>query len=339
MSALSVIFGLEGPELSAGEKRFFRDSDPWAFILFARNVETPAQLVRLTADLRECVGRECLVFIDQEGGRVQRLRPPHWNNYPALSTYAFLYSEDRSLAKRLAFLHHRLIADDLRHIGVTASCAPVLDIPVPNADAIISDRALGLAPPQVIDLAHACMAGLMQGGVAPVVKHIPGHGRATVDSHKDLPVVREDTDTLNNSDFAPFQALNDAPMAMTAHIVFSDVDDSLPITLSRHALQTVIRDQIGYDGLLMTDDLDMKALSGTTAEKTRKALDAGCDVILHCSGNLPAMVEIANEAKTLSGESARRADIAQYCAEYITAFDRESAWQEFTQGLNLSIQA
>lgn len=329
MSDLAVILGLEGPKLLDTERAFFRDINPWGFILFARNIETPQQVMQLTASIFECVGRECLIFIDQEGGRVQRLRPPHWPDYPSGARLASGYDVSRTNRRRAVYLHHRLIADDLRTIGINANCAPVLDIPQPGADAIISDRAFGENVHQIIDLADAAMTGLMEGGVAPVIKHIPGHGRALVDSHLALPKVDTNLEILRETDFAPFKALAMAPMAMTAHIVYEAVDKSAPLTLSACAIKSIIRDHIGYDGLLMSDDLDMKALTGTLKEKTAGALKAGCDIALHCSGDMKAMVQVAKGAKRLSGKAKERADIAVLCAKMIEAFDRKAAQDEF----------
>lgn len=329
MRQLAVIFGLSGPRLTAAEKAFFRDANPWGFILFARNVETPDQVRALTDSLRDTVGRDVMIFIDQEGGRVQRLRAPHWFDYPSLGSIAESYKVNKSRTRRAVFLHHRLIAADLRDIGINANCAPVLDIPVKGADPIISDRALGKNAAQVIDLGQAALAGLMTGGVAPVVKHIPGHGRATVDSHLALPKIHNWLPGLVGSDFLPFKTLNDAPMAMTAHIVVESLDRTTPVTISPAAIK-FIRTRMGYDGLLMTDDLDMKALSGSLSGLTRAALTAGCDIALQCSGKLPAMVEVAKGSRYLDGEPRRRADIAQLCAEEPRDFDYESAQFEYT---------
>lgn len=328
MSELAVIFGLEGPRLTAGEKAFFRDANPWAFILFGRNIETPDQVKRLTDEIKACTAHDPLIFVDQEGGRVQRFRPPHWPDYPSGADLSVGYEAHRPSRRRAVYLHHRLIADDLRAIGLNANCAPVLDIPLPEANAIISDRAFGTIADQVIDLTHAAMSGMMNGGIAPVIKHIPGHGRAMVDSHLALPRVGESLEFLGQSDFRPFQALRDAPMAMTAHIVYEAVDSNLPLTLSSEAIETVVRDGIGFDGLLMSDDLDMKALSGTLLQKTRGALAAGCDIALHCSGNMPDMVKVAKGAHRLSGKAKYRADMARLCAVDIDPFDRKAAWDE-----------
>lgn len=329
MKQMAVIFGLKGTRLTAAEKTFFRDVNPWGFILFARNIETPKQVKALTNSLKECVGRDCMIFIDQEGGRVQRLRPPHWHDYPSLSHIASSYDRDPAGVRRALFLHHRLIAADLRALGINANCAPVVDIPVEGADPIISDRALGINADQVIDLAQPSIAGLMTGGVAPVIKHIPGHGRAKVDSHLSLPRIPNWLWVLGGTDFHPFKALNQAPMAMTAHVVLESIDQIRPVTLSKKAIDIVIRKQIGFDGLLMSDDLDMKALSGDLTDLTRQALAAGCDIALQCSGEFLSMVKVAKGATYLTGKSFERAEIARLCAQDPRGFDYESAMDEY----------
>lgn len=329
MSApLSCIIGLSGQQLLKPESVFLRDANPWGVILFGRNVEDPDQLRKLTRDIREAMGRNTLIFIDQEGGRVQRLRAPHWRAFPSGDDYARIYRRDREDGLRACYLGHRLIADDLRSVGITSDCAPVLDLPQPGSDPIISDRALGNTVENIVDMAHAAMAGLMSGGVAPVVKHIPGHGRATVDSHKALPKIESDRATLEASDFLPFRKLHDAPMAMTAHAVYSHNSRSA-ITISRKSLTELIRAAIGFDGLLMTDDLDMKALTGDLTKKTERALRAGCDIALQCSGRLADSVKVAKGARVLSGRAFERAMIADNCADHITTFDRDAAEAEF----------
>ena len=324
----AVIFGCNGPKLLPAEKAFFRDSDPWAFILFGRNVETPDQIRRLTDDLRNAVGRDALVFIDQEGGRVQRLRAPHWRTCPPAQDFGALYKDDAAKAKRAVWLNHRLVADELRSVGVTANCAPVLDMPSPGADPIISDRAFASEAGPVIDMAHAAMAGLMSGGVAPVIKHIPGHGRADVDSHKALPVIKAEEHDLEASDYVPFRAFKDAPMAMTAHVVVTHADADTPVTLSAKAMRDLVRGNLGYEGLVMTDDLDMKALSGDLEDLTRRALSAGCDVGLHCNGKMRSMVKVAKGADMLDGESLYRAYMADHCAGAPDEFDAQNALVE-----------
>ncbi len=328
MSELAVILGLSGPKLTAAERAFFRDANPWGVILFSRNVENPEQVKRLTSDIRETLGRNCLIFVDQEGGRVQRLKAPHWRPYPAGAVFQTLYAQNPAWGQRAAYLSYRLIADDLRQVGITADCAPVLDIPQENADPIISDRAFGTQPVQVIDIAHAVMAGLMNGGVAPVIKHIPGHGRAEVDSHKALPRIKVSRQTLEQTDFIPFRALHDAPMAMTAHAVY-ECNSRSAVTVSKKSFTELIRAAIGFNGLVMSDDLDMKALKGGLTRKTERALAAGCDIALQCSGNLHDMVLVAKGAKILTGRAKHRAMVADYCAEHVDAFDRKSAEAEF----------
>ncbi|WP_051279083.1 beta-N-acetylhexosaminidase [Hellea balneolensis] len=334
MSALAVILGLSGPKLTAAERVFFRDANPWGFILFSRNVETPEQVYRLTEELREAVGRNCLIFIDQEGGRVQRLRPPHWRSFPPGAAFQYLYSMEEPLGKRAAYLSYRLIADDLRNVGITADCAPVLDLPQKSADPIISDRAFGNKTAPIIDIANAAMAGLMCGGVAPVIKHIPGHGRATVDSHKELPKIKTSRQTLERTDFIPFRALSDAPMAMTAHAVY-ECSSRSAVTVSKKSMTELVRAAIGFNGLVMSDDLDMKALKGGLKRKTERALAAGCDIALQCSGKLPDMVNVAKGAKLLDGRAEGRALIAEHCADHIKPFDRASVEREFDELISL----
>lgn len=342
MRELATIFGLSASRLTSGEAAFFRDVNPWGFILFSRNVESPDQLRRLCADIRSSVGRDALIFIDQEGGRVRRLRPPHWPEYPSVQKLADIYEINRDDGLRACYLHHRLMAHDLHALGITADCAPVLDLPIKGADPIISDRALGRDTNSITAMAHAAMAGLMKGGIAPVIKHIPGHGRAMVDSHKDLPKIHTARMQLRTSDFLTFEALNDAPMAMTAHAVFSCIDSKKPVTTSKKALTKLIREDIGFDGLLMSDDLDMRALhtgkmDGNLEGLTRQSLAAGCDVALQCSGQMPDMVKVAKGAKKLSGKAAERAFIAQNCAVKVKRFDAARARQEYEALLSLPL--
>ena len=330
MNISAAIFGCSGPELLASEAVFFRDCNPWGFILFGRNIETPAQVRQLCADLREAVGRDALIFVDQEGGRVQRLAPPHWRKAPYACDFGELYRINKDDALRAIWLNFRLIAEELRTVGITANCAPVLDLPIVGADPIISDRAFSRTPLKMIDMAHACIAGHTAGGITPVIKHIPGHGRAKVDSHKALPIITQTLGELNASDFIPFKALSDAPLAMTAHIVLSKIDADLPVTISKKAMSDVVRGAIGYDGLVMSDDLDMKALKGNLTDLTQKTLAAGCDIALQCSGHLPAMVNVAKGLQPLSGDSLRRAQIADIMSEMYEPFDAISGLEEYT---------
>jgi len=303
----ACIFGCSGLELTAEEAAFFRAVKPWGFILFKRNVETPAQVTALTAALRETVDRpDAPVLIDQEGGRVQRLGPPHWPKYPTGRAYAEIAANDPLAGREMARLGARLIAEDLRKLGINVDCAPVLDVPVRGAHDIIGDRAYGDTVERIAVLGRAFAEGLTAGGVLPVIKHIPGHGRATADSHLDLPVVDTPRDALE-TDFRPFRMLSDMPMAMTAHVVYSAIDAKRPATTSPAALK-LIREDLGFSGLIMSDDLSMKALRGDFAGRARRALSAGCDVVLHCNGHMDEMTAVAEGVKTLKGSAARRAD-------------------------------
>jgi beta-N-acetylhexosaminidase len=305
----AVIFGCAGPSLSASEREFFRDADPLGFILFQRNCETPEQVRTLVAALRDSIGRaDALILIDQEGGRVQRLKPPHWRAYPAPARLAALGG---ARAREAVWLGARLIADDLARLGITVDCLPVLDIPATGADPVIGDRAYGDKPDSVAALGRAACEGLLDGGVLPVIKHVPGHGRATVDSHLALPRVEAPRALLQATDFAPFRALADMPLAMTAHIVYTALDAERPATLSRRVIDEVIRGEIGLDGLLLSDDLSMRALGGSFAQRTMGALDAGCDVVLHCNGDRAEMTEIAEAARPLSAAGRARLERAQ----------------------------
>ena len=302
----ALILGCSGPALTPDEAAFFRDAAPWGFIVFRRNVESPDQLRRLTAALRETVGRaDAPVLIDQEGGRVQRMGPPHWPKYPAGRRYGGL--DDGLAAARLGA---RLMAHDLTDVGVNVDCAPVLDVPVAGSHDIIGDRAYADEPAEVAAFGRAVAEGLMAGGVLPVMKHVPGHGRAGVDSHLSLPVVTATRAELEARDFAPFRALADLPMAMTAHVVFTALDPSRPATTSPEVIASVIRGAIGFDGLLMSDDLSMQALSGTLRERAAAALGAGCDVALHCNGAMAEMRGVAEAAPELAGPALRRAEAA-----------------------------
>lgn len=296
MSAQAAIFGCEGLRLTAREAAFFREADPWGFIVFARNIDDPAQLSALTASLRDCVGRAAPVLVDQEGGRVARLRPPHWRAFPPAIA---------DPTEEAVELRHRLIAHDLSRVGLDVSCAPLLDLPQPGAHKIIGDRALAADPAEIARRGHAVRRGLEAGGVLPVIKHLPGHGRATADSHEALPRIAAGRDELE-ADFAPFRAHADAPMGMTGHLVFEAIDPEAPSTLSP-AVISAIREEIGFDGLLMTDDISMGALSGDVATLSARALAAGCDVVLHCNGRMDEMEAVAGAAGALSGAALARA--------------------------------
>jgi beta-N-acetylhexosaminidase len=310
MTARAFITGVSGPALTADERGFLRSADPWGLILFARNVKNPEQVRRLVADYREAAGRNAPVLVDQEGGRVQRLGPPHWPSYPAGATYGRLYDRDRETGLAAARLGARLIAADLTALGIDVDCLPVADLPVAGADAVIGDRAYGETPEKVSAIAAAIAEGLQQGGVLPVLKHVPGHGRATADSHARLPVVDADRATLEATDFAAFRPLADLPLAMTAHVVFTAIDPVAPATTSATMVRQVIRGVIGFEGLLMSDDISMGALSGSLGERSRAAIAAGCDVVLHCNGHIDEMEQVAADVPRLAGKAMQRAEAA-----------------------------
>jgi beta-N-acetylhexosaminidase len=301
---LAVVLGCSGERLTASERDFFGAADPVGFILFRRNCSSPDQVRDLVDSLRGCIGRDdAPVLIDQEGGRVARLRPPHWRRYPSAARLGTLPDPSAATAARLGA---RLIADDLARLGITVDCLPVLDIPAVGADPVIGDRAYGSDPQRVVHLAGAVCAGLLEGAILPIVKHMPGHGRARVDSHYACPVVETRYEELTRTDFAPFRALATMPWAMTAHIVYSAVDPTAPATLSSCVVAEVIRGEIGFDGVLVSDDLSMRALGGGLGERTRQALAAGCDLALHCNGDLGEMEEVVAAARSISPLSAAR---------------------------------
>lgn len=310
MPVRAAIYGCAGQTLSDAERRFFREVEPWGFILFARNISTPDQVKRLTGELCEVAGRVVPVLIDQEGGRVARLRPPHWRAYPAGRRYGELYQRVPNLGLEAARIGGRLIASELNALGINVDCLPVLDVPVASAHDVIGDRAYGDTPDVVASLGRAAAEGLIAGGVLPVIKHIPGHGRAGADSHLDLPVVDASWDELDAVDFAPFRALSDMPLAMTAHVVYAAVDAKRPATTSEIVIERVIRGAIGFDGLLMSDDLSMEALSGTLTQRARQSLAAGCDVVLHCNGKMDEMKAVLAGTRALEARAAQRAAAA-----------------------------
>ncbi|MGM0560819.1 MAG: beta-N-acetylhexosaminidase [Pseudomonadota bacterium] len=293
----AVIFGCEGTRLSDEERRFFQQADPLGFILFARNIESPDQVRGLVADLRATIGRRnAPVLIDQEGGRVQRLKPPQWRKLPPAEPFGQLWEQAPEKAGRAAWLHGYTIARELAELGISVDCLPCLDLRFPGAHDIIGDRSFGADTDQISQLGEAVSRGLMAGGVLPVAKHIPGHGRALVDSHEKLPRVTATLEQLVASDFQPFRNLAWLPWAMTAHVVYQAVDDVNPATTSPRIIQEIIRENIGFDGLLLSDDISMKALEGNFSDRTAKALAAGCDVVLHCNGDAEEMQAIASSA-------------------------------------------
>jgi len=305
---------------------------PWGFILFKRNVDNPAQVSALVKELRGAVGRSnAPVLIDQEGGRVARLGPPNWPVYPRGAVFSALYDADQAKGLRAAKLAARLIAADLTDLGIDVDCLPLADVPVAEADAVIGDRAYGTEPGKVAAIARAVTEGLEEGGILPILKHIPGHGRATADSHHKLPVVDTSEAELARTDFAPFRALADLPMAMTAHVVFSALDPVQPATTSATIIQRVIRGSIGFQGLLMSDDVSMNALQGTISDRTRALLAAGCDMVLHCNGVLDEMQQVARETPVLAGDALKRADRAIASRKAPQPFDRHGARAELDE--------
>lgn len=327
----AFIAGCSGPILCTAERDFFARTNPWGLILFKRNCETPEQLKTLTTAFRAAVGRKnAPVFVDQEGGRVQRLGPPSnaWRRYPAARAYGEAFNASALTGLRAARNVGRLMAEDLIAAGITANCVPVLDVPQPDAHEIVGNRAYSDRIEAIMALARAHAAGFADGGVLPVIKHIPGHGRARADSHLELPVVDAKREELEAVDFPPFAAMADAPMAMTAHVVYTALDRTAPATLSKKVISNVIRKQIGFRGLLMTDDLSMKALSGSYGEKTERALAAGCDIVLHCNGEMDQMEEVAAAAGALKGKALARAKAALKMARKPQPFDRKQALKD-----------
>lgn len=303
----ALITGLSGCELTRDEASFLAEVRPAGIILFARNCQSHGQIRKLVQDALTAIGCDSvLVLIDQEGGRVQRLRPPLGRSLPAAGAFGRLFAsncEDARVAARLIF---RLLARDLRDLGINMDCAPVLDLPVPGSHEIIGDRAYGTSTDTIAKLGRAVGEGLMAGGVVPVIKHIPGHGRAKCDSHLDLPVVDDGLDDLTATDFEPFRQLADMPSAMTAHVVYTAIDKDRPVTVSRTGIEQIIRGRIGFDGLLMSDDLSMKALSGSMRSRAEAAITAGCDLALHCNGDMREMRQVAEGTPALAEDALRR---------------------------------
>lgn len=336
----AVIFGLAGPSLAAAERRLFAAARPVGFILFARNCLEPAQIRDLVDDLRGCAGgSEALVLIDQEGGRVQRLKPPRWRAAPAAERIGSLGERDEAAAVEAAWLHGRLLAADLQPLGIDVDCAPVLDVHRPEGHGVIGDRAFAAQPARVAQLGRATCAGLLAGGVLPVIKHIPGHGRAALDSHEALPVVDATANELRALDFQPFAALADMPLAMTAHVVYAAFDRTAPATTSATVIREVIRGAIGFDGLLISDDLCMRALTGTPGERARAALAAGCDVVLHCNGDFAEMEAIAEACPPLPADGARRLARARAMRSAPEPIDHEDAGQRLAALLDGAVAA
>jgi len=333
----SLIVGVAGTALTPRERDFLKDVRPAGTILFARNLESHAQIIDLTGAMREAVGADdLLVLIDQEGGRVQRLRPPLGRALPPAATYGRLYANDPETACGAAFAVARLLAEDLTALGVNTDCAPVLDVPVAGSHAIIGDRAYGTTPDQVADLGRAVAEGFMAGGVLPVIKHIPGHGRATKDSHLALPVVTEDRAALSATDFAPFKVLSAMPAAMTAHVVFRAIDPESPASTSEIVTREIIRGEIGFDGLLMSDDLSMKALGGPMRARAEQVIAAGSDLVLHCNGDFAEMQAAAAGSPPLEGRARSRFEAALKVLNARQPFDAAAAEDQLARMLALA---
>lgn len=335
MTNKACILSISGPVLQKEESALFADQKPWGVILMGRSCQTRDQVRRCVDDIWEAVGREILIFIDQEGGRVARLKSPEWPLFPRGELYGELYGRDRELGLEATWLGHRLMAAELTAMGIHADCAPVCDLPQPGAHDVIGDRAFGTDPDVVGAIATAALKGLEDGGVAGVIKHIPGHGRSTADSHLELPRVTAGDNELS-SDFAAFAHVTHAPMAMTAHISYDHFDEGRAATVSPIMINEVIRQRIGFDGLLMTDDLGMQALGGTLTERADASIAAGCDMLLHCSGFLhdadailTEMREVAEASPELSGKALARAEAAEAAAQREKPFDIEAGWARF----------
>jgi beta-N-acetylhexosaminidase len=334
----AFISGCAGTVLGDAERQFFAATRPCGLILFRRNCETPAQIRALIAAFKDAVARdEVLVLIDQEGGRVQRLRPPNWRNMPPARVYGRLYEADPKRAMRAAFAGARLIAQELYDLNITVDTMPVLDVPQKGAHEIIGDRAYSTDPETVIALGRAVMDGCLSGGVLPVIKHVPGHGRATADSHLALPRIDVEPSELEAVDFRPFHALRHAPLAMTAHVLLPAFDERRPVSVSPAIMGEVIRNRIGLTGLVMSDDLGMKALGGSFAERARGVIDAGCDVALHCSGRLAEMIEVGDAVPKLEGLAAERFAKARAALHKPEPFDVAEALALVTEAAGTQI--
>ena len=334
MAVRAFITGLEGTAITPRERAFLRDQAPFGLILFKRNVADRQQVAALIDDFRGICGPGAPVLIDQEGGRVQRMGPPHWPAYPAGAAYGALYRTDPAAGVRAAWLGGRLIAADLAEVGITVDCLPVADVPVAGADSVIGDRAYGDTPGQVSRIAAAVAEGLEAGGVLPVVKHIPGHGRAAADSHLRLPVVTASRADLEATDFAAFVPLAGNGFGMTAHVVFTALDPGFPATTSAIMISEVIRGFIGFSGALMSDDVSMGALAGPIGERVSRCLSAGCDLVLHCNGDFAEMQEVAANTPELGGEALRRATRALERRRPPEPFDGAAARAELNERVN-----
>lgn len=329
MSIRACGLGVRVTKLDDAWRAFLREARPWSLILFREACVSRAQVTALCAELRDAAGHDAVIYIDQEGGRVARMRPPDWPVWPAAAAYGAIYEKDKTLGLAASRLGHRLIAHELKGVGVNGNYAPVLDVPVANADPIIGDRALSTSPEAIAALGRAALDGLNAGGVAGCVKHMPGHGRANADSHVSLPRVTDGLNALGD-DFEPFRALANAEMAMTAHIVFDALDPENPATHSRKVITELIRGEIGFDGLLASDDLDMKALEGPLCARAEKSFAAGCDIVLHCTGVIAEMEEVLEGTPVLAGKPlARAARVEAIARRNPDPFDAAEGWWRF----------
>jgi len=319
-----VIFGIEGKKLKPEEKDFFLQHNPSGYILFSRNCESPEQIKELNAELKEISGKDTLILIDQEGGRVARLKPPHWRKSPPAGVFAKLAEKDIPLAQEAVYLNHRLIAQELYELGINVDCAPMLDLLIPGSHDIVGDRSFGSEVEQVSMLAGEACRGLLDGGILPVIKHIPGHGRAMADSHESLPVVDESLEILQETDFIPFKKLSNMPIAMTAHIKYTAIDKNQPATLSKKVID-LIRTEIGFTGVILTDDLSMKALQGNFARRTINSIKAGCDIVLHCNGIMAEMKQIAEACPKFTDKSLARLNNAKTLLKNPENFNQQQA--------------
>ena len=326
MTLKAFITDVAGEKLSEDEKSFLREARPCGLILFDRNISNKDQLKRLIAQYRDAVGSDRqMILIDQEGGRIQRMRQPHWKKWPAGACYGELYNKDRQAAILAAKLIYRMMTIELVEVGINVNCVPLLDIPVAGAHDIIGDRALSADLATIIELGRAVANGNLLGGVLPVIKHIPGHGRATSDSHVNLPTIEADRSLLEQTDFKTFKALNDLPLAMTGHLLMTDLDPVHNVSVSKQIIADIIRGWIGFEGLLMSDDLSMEALSGTIGERGRDVVAAGCDIALYCKGVYSQMVDVAACVPDLEGRANERFDAALAQINAPQPYDREQA--------------
>ncbi|MFK7902245.1 MAG: beta-N-acetylhexosaminidase [Nitratireductor sp.] len=337
MGIKAFITGLAGTEVTQAEQNFLYQEHPWGLILFARNIEDRKQVRKLVDQFRDAVGRaDAPVLIDQEGGRVQRLKPPVWPKYASGEVLANLWRKNRKAGERAIYLQSRLMAHDLAEVGINVDCLPVLDVPVKDGHDVIGDRAYSTDPNEVAKMGRFACQGLLSGGVLPVIKHIPGHGRAMADSHLELPIVDASLKELRETDFVPFKALNDMPMAMTAHVRYQNLDETNCATVSKTIIDNIIRGEIGFNGLLMSDDLSMQALEGDFAERSEACFEAGCDMLLHCNGQMAEMEEIAAICHVLEGDALERAQSALEQISEPDEIDVDALHQELSSLLEAS---